>query len=155
LYVEGVFTRAGLVALHGWTHQRLDLVLSHAELLTPEQFVAEIPGFGAASVRDQLLHIIQCEQLWVHRLRKIPWNPPAPADYGTVELLREAKLRTASDTIAYLDSLSDAELNAGESLNPAFILHHVITHTFHHKGQIVAMFRLLGHPAPDTDLQNT
>jgi len=24
---------------------------------------------------------------------------------------------------------------------------------FHHKGQIVAMLRILGYPAPDTDLQ--
>jgi uncharacterized damage-inducible protein DinB len=31
-------------------------------------------------------------------------------------------------------------------------LHHLLTHTFHHKGQIVAMCRVLGHPAPDTDL---
>jgi len=30
---------------------------------------------------------------------------------------------------------------------------HVITHAFHHKGQIVAMLRILGYPAPDTDLQ--
>ena len=38
---------------------------------------------------------------------------------------------------------------------PAFILLHVITHGFHHKGQIVAMLRLLGYPAPDTDMQRT
>jgi uncharacterized damage-inducible protein DinB len=35
---------------------------------------------------------------------------------------------------------------------PALILHHLLTHAFHHKGQIVAMCRTLGHPAPDTDL---
>jgi uncharacterized damage-inducible protein DinB len=34
------------------------------------------------------------------------------------------------------------------------ILLHVITHAFHHKGQIVAMLRILGYPAPDTDLQH-
>lgn len=37
--------------------------------------------------------------------------------------------------------------------SPAFILLHVITHAFHHKGQVVAMLRILGYPAPDTDLQ--
>jgi uncharacterized damage-inducible protein DinB len=35
---------------------------------------------------------------------------------------------------------------------PALILHHLLTHAFHHKGQTVAMCRILGHPAPDTDL---
>jgi uncharacterized damage-inducible protein DinB len=41
----------------------------------------------------------------------------------------------------------------GELRSPAFILLHVITHAFHHKGQIVSMLRILGYPAPDTDLQ--
>jgi uncharacterized damage-inducible protein DinB len=67
-------------------------------------------------------------------------------------------------TIAYLDALPDSELNDvlarrpsdwhGDLRSPAFILHHVITHAYHHKGQVVAMCRLLGRPAPDTDLQN-
>jgi uncharacterized damage-inducible protein DinB len=41
----------------------------------------------------------------------------------------------------------------GELRSPAFIVLHVITHAFHHKGQIVAMLRIQGYPAPDTDLQ--
>jgi uncharacterized damage-inducible protein DinB len=41
----------------------------------------------------------------------------------------------------------------GPARSPAFILLHVLTHACHHKGQIAAMFRLLGHPTPDTDLQ--
>jgi uncharacterized damage-inducible protein DinB len=46
-------------------------------------------------------------------------------------------------------------VNANDISNAALlhILLHVITHTFHHKGQVVAMLRVLGHPAPDTDLQ--
>jgi uncharacterized damage-inducible protein DinB len=163
LYVEGVFTRTGLRALHSWTHERLDLLLSHALTLSQEQFVAELPGFGAASIQDQLAHVVQCEQAWVHALQDRQWTHWAREDYTTVNQLRTAKQRVVSETIAYLDQLSDTELNAeltlrphdwsGPLRTPAFILHHVITHAFHHKGQIVAMFRLLGHPAPDTDLQ--
>jgi uncharacterized damage-inducible protein DinB len=41
----------------------------------------------------------------------------------------------------------------GPLQTPAFILCHIITHAFHHKGQVVAMFRLAGQPAGDTDLQ--
>jgi uncharacterized damage-inducible protein DinB len=61
--------------------------------------------------------------------------------------------------------LSETQLNTrlterptkwfGELKSPAFILLHVITHTFHHKGQVVAMLRMLGYPAPDTDLQRS
>jgi len=35
---------------------------------------------------------------------------------------------------------------------PAHVIHHVLTHAFHHKGQIVSMCRMLGYPAPETDL---
>src|SRR5438270_8764564 len=89
VYFEGVFTRTGLRALHGWTHERLDLLLAHAGLLTPEQFVAEIPGFGRATVRDQLSHIIQCEQFWVHGLQQIPWKSQPDAEFTTIASLTE------------------------------------------------------------------
>ena len=75
---------------------------------------------------------------------------------ATKDRIREA-------TRAYLESLTEEQLNTtlakrpadwgGELRSPAFILLHVITHAFHHKGQIVAMLRILGYPAPDTDLQ--
>ena len=165
LYIEAVFTRTGLRALHTWTHERLDLLLSHAALLTAEQFVAEIPGFGAPSIRDQLSHVIQCEQGWVHALQDMPWTPWPHEDYTTPDHLRKAKQLVMKETIAYLDQLSDAQLNtelarrpmgwSGPLRTPAFILNHVITHAFHHKGQVVAMFRLLGRPASDTDLQRS
>jgi uncharacterized damage-inducible protein DinB len=61
-----------------------------------------------------------------------------------------------------LSTLTNQELNADRELHfsdgdvavrtPALVLHHVLTHAFHHKGQIVAMRRALGHPARDTDL---
>jgi uncharacterized damage-inducible protein DinB len=63
----------------------------------------------------------------------------------------------------FLGGLTEEQLNTtlverpvdwgGELRTPAFILLHVITHAFHHKGQVVAMLRIIGYPAPDTDLQ--
>jgi uncharacterized damage-inducible protein DinB len=158
-----MFTKDGILALHGWTHECLDLVYTHAATLRPEQFVGEIPGFGRASVRDQLLHIIACESWWVHGLQNLKRTRWSGADFPTVVSLQEAKRRVMEETIAYLERLPDDQLNRELThrpddwdwplRSPAFILHHVLTHAFHHKGQVVAMFRLLGHPAPDTDLQ--
>ena len=158
-----MFTKDGILALHSWTHDSLDLVYTHAATLTPEQFVAEIPGFGSASVRDQLGHIIQCEQAWVHSLQYLPRSRWSGTDFPTVASLQEARQRVMEETIAYLEQLPDEQLNRELThrpdgwdwplRSPAFILHHVLTHAFHHKGQVVAMFRLLGSPAPDTDLQ--
>jgi uncharacterized damage-inducible protein DinB len=159
-----MFTKDGIRALHGWTHDRLDLLLDHASELAPSDFVKVIPGFGqSTSVRDQLVHLLGAEERWVHRLQNLPLPRWSAGDHTTVESLRSPKLRVKAATAAYLDRLPVATLNVtlaqrptdwiGELQTPAFILHHAITHAFHHKGQVVAMCRLLGHPAPDTDLQ--
>jgi uncharacterized damage-inducible protein DinB len=73
-------------------------------------------------------------------------------------LQREVSVKTLN----YLSGLNEQQLNATTELRfsegdtavrtPALVLHHVLTHAFHHKGQIVAMCRILGYPAPDTDL---
>jgi uncharacterized damage-inducible protein DinB len=159
-----MFNRDGIRTLHGLTHDRLDLLLDHVGKLPPADFVRELPGFGFASVRDQLAHLLGAEYRWVHRLQFLPLPRWAASDYQTAESIRPAKERVKAATIAYLDALPDSELNDvlarrpsdwhGDLRSPAFILHHVITHAYHHKGQVVAMCRLLGRPAPDTDLQN-
>src|SRR5260370_16523820 len=106
-----MFTKDGIRALHAWTHERLDLLLSHAAKLTPEEFVKELPGFGSASVRDQLVHIITCEEGWVRDLQNIPYEGWPKANYSTVEALQREKPRVMAETIAYLDGLTDTQLN--------------------------------------------
>jgi uncharacterized damage-inducible protein DinB len=80
-----------------------------------------------------------------------------------MEALLAAKHRIRAATRTFLGNLTEEQLNTtltkrpvdwgGELRSPAFIVLHVITHAFHHKGQIVAMLRVIGYPAPDTDLQ--
>jgi uncharacterized damage-inducible protein DinB len=94
--------------------------------------------------------------------QQTPGVRPNPADYATVADARRLQQEFTARTSAYLSELTDTALNTDTELRfpdgdidirtPALILHHVLTHAFHHKGQIVAMCRLLDHPAPDTDL---
>jgi uncharacterized damage-inducible protein DinB len=87
---------------------------------------------------------------------RTPEECPAVADG------RLLKKEISQSTIAYLSTLTNQQLNADAELHfsdgdvavrtPALILHHVLTHAFHHKGQIAAMCRALGHPMSDTDL---
>jgi len=158
-----MFTRDGIKALHAWTHERLDLLLEQAGKLSPGLFERELPGFGHPSVRSQLVHIFSGELNWVRALQKAPEVTLNPADYPDVRAVRSLKQQVEAQTVAYLDGLSDAEYETVVAArpaywttpprSPAFILHHVVTHAFHHKGQVVAMFRLLGYPIGDTDLQ--
>ena len=157
-----MFTLDGIRKLHGWTHASLNLVLDHLATIPAPEFTQELPGFGFPSLRHQVIHILNCEGFWIHVLEGLPFQDRNPADYATVAEARLLEQEMSAHTLAYLDGLSDERLNGNAELHfpdgdtarrtPALVLHHVLTHAFHHKGQIVAMCRMLGHPAPDTDL---
>ncbi len=157
-----MFTLNGMRKFHGWTHASLTLLLDHLSTIPPADYEKELPGFGSPTVRQQVLHIFNCEAFWTHLLQGLPYRDRNPAACPTVTEARLLQQEVSRQTLSYLSTLTDGQLNAGTELRfpdgdvalrtPALVLHHVLTHAFHHKGQIVAMCRLLGHPAPDTDL---
>lgn len=158
-----MFTKSGIRELHSATHESLDILLRHIGSVPPGLLREPLAGFGFPTVWKQLTHILTVEEGWVHNLQDLRFAAWGEEDCPTMAAMLAAKSRLRDATRSYLDRLSEAELNTtlaqrpqkwfGELSSPAFILLHVVTHTFHHKGQVVAMLRILGHPAPDTDLQ--
>ena len=161
--VIAMFTRSGILELHSAMHECLDILLRHVGTVPVNLLREPLAGFGFPTVWKQLTHILTVEEGWVHDLQDRTFAGWGDEDRPTITALLVAKSRLRDATRVYVESLSEAQLNAplakrpqgwfGELRTPAFILLHVITHTFHHKGQVVAMLRTLGHPAPDTDLQ--
>jgi uncharacterized damage-inducible protein DinB len=125
-------------------------------------YTKEVPGFGFPTVRAQVVHILNCEGFWIHTLQALPFKDQDPAGWPTVPDARALQRQVSLKTLTYLSNLSEQHLNTEIDLHfpdgdtavrtPALILHHVFTHAFHHKGQVVSMCRSLGYPAPDTDL---
>jgi uncharacterized damage-inducible protein DinB len=158
-----MFNRDGIIELHTLMHERMDLLLRHVATVPSDLWGKQIPGFGHATVWRQLVHILTCEEGWVHDLQNRPFAGWAEEDCPTMPTLQAAQARIQKATQAYLGDHRETQLNTtlaerpvdwgGELRSPTFILLHVITHAFHHKGQVVAMLRILGYPAPDTDLQ--
>jgi uncharacterized damage-inducible protein DinB len=158
-----MFSRDGIRELHSWTHESLDILLKHVSLVPAELLHTTLVGFGVPMVWKQLVHILEVEEGWVCDLQDKPFTRWHAEECGTMAALLASKQRVRHATQAYLESLSEPQLNTrlaqrpkvwvGELKSPAFILLHVMTHTFHHKGQVVAMLRALGYPAPDTDMQ--
>ena len=159
-----VFTLAGMRQFHSWTHAILTLTLDHLAKIPTADYIRELPSFGFPSLRAQVIHIFNCEAFWIHTLQKLPFEDEDPADFPTVAEARTLQREVGLRTLNYLSRLSEQHLNGNAQMHfpdgdtavraPALILHHVLTHAFHHKGQIVAMCRALGRPAPDTDLNN-
>jgi uncharacterized damage-inducible protein DinB len=157
-----MFTLDGVRKLHGWTHGSLNLLLSHLSTMPEADYVKRVSGFGFPTLRAQTIHIFNCEGFWVHTLQGLQYANRTVED---CPILADASLLqkdVTQSTHAYLSTLTNQQLNTDTTLHfsdgdvavrtPALVLHHVLTHAFHHKGQIVAMCRVLGHPAPDTDL---
>jgi uncharacterized damage-inducible protein DinB len=158
-----MFTKSGIRELHSATHESLDILLRHVGSVPTSLLREPLAGFGFQTIWKQLTHILTVEEGWIHDLQDKAFTGWGEEDCPTMTALLAAKNRLRDATHAYIDSLSEPEFNKtlakrpqgwfGELRSPAFILLHVVTHTFHHKGQVVAMLRMLGHPAPDTDLQ--
>jgi len=158
-----MFTKSGIIELHATLHERLDLLLRHVATVPDDLHHKQISGFGHPSIWKQLVHILTCEEGWVHDLQNQTFAGWHEEDCPTMADLLAAKDRIRKATGIYVGDLTEEQLNTtlakrpvdwgGELRSPAFILLHVITHAFHHKGQVVAMLRILGYPATDTDLQ--
>jgi uncharacterized damage-inducible protein DinB len=157
-----MFSKEGVLAFHGWTQVSYGILFRHAELLPNEAFVRQLDGFGFPSVRDQLLHIAICEDFWVtiaNGREFVEWDHQCYQDASTIFAAYQP---VAARTREWINSLTAQELlqprtvtfslGSSAQVAPAPMLHHVLTHGFHHKGQIVAMCRILGYPAPETDL---
>jgi uncharacterized damage-inducible protein DinB len=159
-----MFTIDGIRKFHTWTHACIGVVLDHLSTIPEPDLDKEIPNFGFNTVRKQTTHILNCEEFWIHTLQGLPFTDRDPAESPTVADVRRLQAETMQRTTTYLSTLTDEQLNSNTELHfpdgdvavrtPALVLHHLLTHAFHHKGQIVAMCRALGHPAPDTDLNH-
>ncbi len=157
------FSNEDLITLHRATHTCLDLLLNHASALRPELWTRPVEGFGHPSLRAQFAHVLATEEWWMRALQHMPARRWDPESFNSTDALAAAKASVASETASYVNRLSIDQLNreidtclpewVGPKRSPACIILHIVTHAFHHKGQIAAMLRLLGHPAPDTDLQ--
>jgi uncharacterized damage-inducible protein DinB len=158
-----MFTKSGIIELHRTVHERLDLLLTHVATV-PDNFHHQlISGFGHPSIWKQLVHILACEEGWIHDLQHQEFAGWHEHDCPTMADSRAAKERIREATRTYVGALTEEQLNTtlakrpldwgGELRSPAFIVLHILTHAFHHKGQVVAMLRIVGYPAPDTDLQ--
>jgi uncharacterized damage-inducible protein DinB len=127
-----------------------------------EDLSTPVPAFDNKTIRDQLEHSAYCYYNWL-------------VGFAMQKPLLAGRHDTTLDDLKQLYSLVDDTMTTflltfGEKLEspitgmhntmgqltttPLAVFTHVLTHEFHHKGQIMSMCRLLGYPPPDTDVSN-
>lgn len=159
-----LFTRAALLRYHEYAHSGLAAMLEHVQSLPQDKFRQAVEGFGQPSVRAQLVHLLDCEYSWVLGVQgkgDTPYDWWHETDLQTPADLKAHRGWVAEQTRQWLLTETDESLNLPRAVTedgrtheglPAEMLLHLMTHAYHHKGQIAAMCRLLGHPAPATDM---
>jgi uncharacterized damage-inducible protein DinB len=137
------------------------VLLEYCERISQKDFMAENSSFGRGSIRNLLVHIGNTYEFWIgrHALNlEVDFTP-----YNTIEDVLQAKdyFLTIDSLIArFIDVYSGNHLeglifeinNQKVSASPLKLFTHVITHEFHHKGQVLSLSRHLGYIPIDTDI---
>ena len=154
-------TLAGIGDLHRRCYLSYDALLNHLATLPGGALSEKLELLGWQTILKTLQHMADSEEFWIAWLQAGDMPTVAGHDIATLQQARERFATVAASTRAFLESLSDTQLNAPLTLRyeggsfdttPALALLHMATHGFHHKGTIASACRLLGHAAPDTDL---
>jgi uncharacterized damage-inducible protein DinB len=121
-----------------------------------------VPAFDNKTIRELLEHSAYCYSSWLACF--VLQKPPLARPQGTTLDDVRQLYSHVDDTVAIFlrtfhekmeSPISGVHDAMGQlSATPLAVFTHVLTHEFHHKGQIVSMCRFLGYPPPDTDVSN-
>ncbi|MDP2871799.1 MAG: DinB family protein [Bacillota bacterium] len=152
--------------MYGWVKATRRGLLDYCSSLPAEVLTERREDFGLGSMRGALVHIADCYRSWLAKTvfgRDVPRFDPRGFDnvasitklFGeTVDpLVDEFLTAYGGDRLAApLELHVPWEAEGPFVVSPLWLMTHVITHEFHHKGQVVSLGRMLGYPPPETDL---
>lgn len=125
---------------------------SYVILLSHEQFTQHV-DYSHGSVRDQIVHLINAEDIWFSELRGVePSEPLSPTDADDRNLIRSHWDRVEQGMREYLSELRDDQLfdkpikepDDDKDLIVWQVLLHVVNHGTDHRAQLLRLFNDLG-----------
>ncbi|ELR72989.1 hypothetical protein C900_00491 [Fulvivirga imtechensis AK7] len=137
-----------------------EVVFDYCERLIPQHFVEEINQQGA-SLRHLQVHIAN---VYIHWLANFSMKKNTP--YFDVESIKDiTSVRQVFTKVDKLVAEFLRQFPEGDTcisgvlpgrdkmeFGALTVFTHVVTHEFHHKGQMMTMLRHLGYPPPDADV---
>lgn len=145
-----------LLAFHAWASRR---TFETVRELSDEQLHRDL-GSSFKSVFETLVHTFGADRAWLGRVEGGAPSRANPADYPDLKTLLAAwnavlerwpaavgQLADPKQEIAYKTFAGDPNSNSLEQ-----IVKHVVNHGTYHRGQVVAMQRMMGANAVSTDL---
>jgi uncharacterized damage-inducible protein DinB len=128
-----------------------------------------IPNFGSGSIIRTHIHVADCYRYWLgsfafkQKRSDFSFATDYDIEHSDVKNVRE-RFGLADEIVQrFMDEYNSRWFEIIENevtwqkepwrTTPLWLFTHVVTHEFHHKGQIVSMARHLGYNPPDTDLK--
>jgi uncharacterized damage-inducible protein DinB len=141
-----------------------EVLLEFAESLPKDIYTLERPDFAYGSIRNIHAHVAFCYLAWAGvalGYKREDLIVPAEQILDAKAMRKRFKfvdsiVNEALEKFTTPDEpLEFAHRSGNLKLTQRWLLLHPITHEFHHKGQLLALARVLEHPLPgdvDTDL---
>ena len=138
------------------------VLFNYCETISEAHFITEHNFFGrGGSIRNLLVHIANTYEFWIAKYGL--GNDVVFTNYHSKKTINEIiELFDIVDNfmykfIALLEQQGDKEIQfeingINNTAAPFKLFSHVITHEFHHKGQILSISRHLGYIPIDTDI---
>lgn len=138
------------------------VLFNYCQTISAVDFLKENSSFGrGGSIRNLLVHIANTYEFWIAKWglnKNIVFIP-----YDSKQHINDIiDLFNVVDSIMYefMESFEKPEIKqisyeingTKNSTSPFKLLTHVITHEFHHKGQILSLGRHWGYTPIDTDI---
>jgi len=143
--------RTGL-AYNRWANQRL---LNAAGELSGDELDRNLGGsFG--SIRGTLAHLLWGERGWLRYWQEGSFGPDlSPTDFPDLPSIETSWKSHEDEKAAFVRGLTEEKLRAACLVdeNPYVLgelIQHILTHSTHHRGQVVHMLRQLGKIPPGT-----
>jgi uncharacterized damage-inducible protein DinB len=137
-------------------------LFNYCETVKPDDLLKPLPTFDNQSMITRMMHSANCYLFWLAKCcmqeNRHEFDIDEHQDISAVrQAYEQVNLMMNTYLHHFADSLAVARLFTrpdGSQLtrSPLDIFTHVITHEFHHKGQVISMSRQLGYTPVDTDV---
>nr|WP_294869765.1 DinB family protein [uncultured Pedobacter sp.] len=137
------------------------VVLDFLETQLKEEVFSPLNQFNGFSPDKMLLHIAGVYYHWIGNFSlKLNIDTYQDQPNSSIQVLRTLFEKVDKLISTYIEEFGDDPnqliigIISGKKIEATSlqVFTHVLTHEFHHKGQIMTMCRLLGHTPPDTDI---
>lgn len=138
------------------------VLFDYCKSIDGNDLVNQNTSFGrGGSIRNLLVHIANTYEFWIvkHALKKdITFTA-----YAEINSMNEIEVLFQSindEVFVFLNTYESSQFElldimvngVKRSISPFELFTHVITHEFHHKGQVLSISRHLGYTPVDTDI---